>query len=518
MGRRRVRPSGDRATAAVVTLGCPKNLVDSEVMAALLGSCGHVLTDDPKEADVVVINTCAFIGPAREEAWAEIGEAAELRRSGRCRALVVAGCLAQGFGDEVSRRFPEVDALVGTGEVDKIIEAVERVTTSGPAQGDVIPGPGIAHGKSGGRAADAPRAIPGYVPVGPAPRLLGTPLHYAYLKIAEGCDHRCAFCLIPSLRGPYRSRPLKDLIAEAQGLEGLGVRELVLVAQDTTAYGHDLEGRPMLADLVRGLLRETGLPWLRVLYGHPAGLTEEFVDLLGEHGSDLPDGTGRLCRYLDLPMQHASDRILKNMRRPETRESLTALVADLRRRVPGLTLRSSFIVGLPGETDKDFNELMGFIREVKLERAGFFTYSREATTGAAAMPGQVDEGVKEERLTRVLELQRRISLERGRMLVGSTLRVLLDEVERGWGGGSSGRVRARCGGARLVARGERDAPEIDGRVLVRDLREIAGARPFAEARRGQFMKVKVVGAKAYDLLAEPLGDEARLGPGSDGSA
>ncbi len=487
---------------AIVTLGCPKNLTDSEVMAGLLGRAGFTVTDELEAADAIVVNTCAFIGPAREEAWREIGRAAALRRDGRCRALIVTGCLAQGFAGEIERRVPEADRLLGTGEVGRVAEAVASALRPGAA-------------KAEGPRQDGDAVAPGYLPGDNEPRLVSTPAHYAYLKIAEGCSHHCAFCLIPSLRGPYRSRSVDSVVAEARALDRIGTREIILVAQDTTVYGRDLAGRPLLADLVRRILDETAVAWLRVLYGYPSTLPDEFVALLaretsgwgGPPGVSAPawrgetpvsaevvkaaSGRGRLCRYLDLPMQHASDPILRAMRRPETGEFLLRLVERLRREVPGLTLRSTFIVGFPGETEKDFQTLLDFLATARLEHAGFFAYSREEGTAAGELPHQVDDGLKEERLARAAEVQRRVSLSYRRGLIGSTPRVLVDQVLRcGSRGGHPGRVR-------LWARSEGDAPEIDGRVLVDWSDGEAGSAP----EPGDFVEVKVTGARAYDLLA-----------------
>ncbi len=459
-----------KGRVAVVTLGCPKNLTDSEVMAGLLGREGFTVTDDLEAADGIVINTCAFIGPAREEAWGEIERAVALRRSGRCRALLVAGCLAQGFGPEIRMRAPEVDRLLGTGDVGRVSQAVASLLG-----GRIRP--------AAGAGGSSEFAAPGYVPTGDEPRLLGTPPHYAYLKIAEGCSHRCAFCLIPGLRGPYRSRPVGEVVREAGTLERAGVREIVLVAQDTTAYGRDLGGSPLLAKLAGRILEETGVGWLRVLYGYPSTLPGDYVALLAREAqgrTGVPDGAGRLCRYLDLPMQHASDRVLRAMRRPETGEMLLDLVGRLRREVPGITLRSTFIVGFPGETENDFLALLDFLRAARIEQAGFFAYSREEGTPAADLPDQVEDLVKEERLARVSQLQRSLCLAHRRSLVGSTLRVLVGDLRRG---------------GRIWARTEGDAPEIDGRVSVRWT-----GRSLPEP--GTFVWVKVSGARAYDLLAE----------------
>lgn len=476
-------PMNDRRVA-MVTLGCPKNLTDSEVMAAVLGRSGYTLTDDLETAEAIVVNTCAFIGAARDEAWRVIGQAARLRKEGPCRALVVAGCLPQGFAGEIRRRAPEVDRLLGTGDVERVAETV-TACLGAPA----TPSAGPEFGP------------PGYLPSPGVPRLVSTPSHWAYLKVAEGCNHRCAFCLIPSLRGPYRSRPPDEVITEARDLDRQGVRELVLVAQDTTAYGRDLGGRPLLAGLVESILRETGVAWVRTLYGYPSTLPEDFVALMAAEAGDPPLGRARLCRYLDLPMQHASDPILRAMRRPETGDYLLRLVERLRREVPGLTLRSTFIIGLPGETEKDFQVLLDFLLAARLEHAGFFGYSREQRTAAARLPGQVPAEEIESRLARIAQTQRAIVARRQRELTGSRLRVLVDGI----------RIARRRGVEQpvLECRSEADAPEIDGRVLVSEPafagRTAATGRPAPHRPApGDFIEVEVTGFRAYDLLARPV--------------
>lgn len=461
-----------------MTLGCPKNLVDSEVMAGLIGRRGCDLTSDLDDADGILVNTCAFIGPAREEAWANLAEAARRRREGPCRALVVAGCLPQGFPAEVRARFPDVDRLLGTGQVELAAEVMAGLLAAPrTAEGDAENPP--AHG--GDRPDDF--GPPGYLPRGASARLVSTPSHYAYLKVAEGCSHRCAFCLIPRLRGPYRSRPPGEVVAEARALEAMGVRELVLVAQDTTAYGRDLGTG--LGPLVRQLLAETGLDWIRVLYGYPSTLPADFIDLMAAEAtsSDYP----RLCRYLDLPMQHASDRVLGAMHRPETRAALTATIAELRRRVPGIVLRSSFILGFPGETEADVQELLDFLSQTELDHAGFFAFSRESGTAADGLPDQVPEAVREERVEEAALVQREIARRRRRRWVGRRVRILVDAVTTRGGRALS-----------VIGRTEGDAPEIDGRVVVAWL---AGLRAPS---RGDFVAVEITRSTAHDLGARPV--------------
>lgn len=482
-----------RPRVAVVTLGCPKNLVDSEVMAGLVGRRGLDVTSDLGDADGIVINTCAFIGPAREEAWSNLAQASRLRREGPCRALVVAGCLPQGAPDEVRERFPEVDRLLGTGQVEEVAEVMAGLLLGPNAVGGRAPAP---QERKEAVAQPFPAfPAPGYLPRGPSIRLVSTPRHYAYLKVGEGCDHRCAFCVIPRLRGPYRSRPIPDLVAEAQALESLGAREVILVAQDTTAYGRDL-GTGLTA-LVRALVKDTGLGWIRVLYGYPGSLPADFVDLMAAEAISS-GGAPRVCRYLDLPMQHASDRVLKAMRRPETRSSLLETIAGLRARVPGIVLRSSFILGFPGETDRDVRILLDFLREVRLDHAGFFAYSREERTPAAGLPDQIPEAIKEERLKEAAALQRSIAATKRQAQVGRKIRMMVDKV-----------FPLRAGGALVIGRTEGDAPEIDGRVLVRWTgRGSAGpANPGASQQPpspGALVEVAITRAGPYDLRGRPV--------------
>jgi len=436
----------------LVSLGCPKNLVDSETMLGLLSAEGFSITGREEEADVLIVNTCSFINDAKEESIKTILELARLKASGRLKTLLVAGCLAQRYPDELVREMPEIDGLIGTGDVGEIVRAVRRAL-------------------SGERV--SPCGAPGTLSGAAAPRLLSTPSYTAYLKIAEGCDNRCAYCVIPEIRGPYRSRPLEDVLQEAASLAAMGVHELILIAQDTTRYGLDLYGRPALAGLLGKLSRLEGIAWLRVMYAYPALVNDELLEVMAAEP--------KICRYLDIPLQHVSDAILTRMNRRGKRKDITTLVRQMRTAVPGITLRTSFIVGFPGETEEDFRELLDFMKTVRFDRVGVFTYSPEEGTPAAGMSGQVPEEVKAARKESAMLLQRKISLERNRAKVGRELTVL---------------VEGRTGGKGVFyGRSEGDAPEIDGKVFVRAGRDLSA---------GELVRVRVTGAREYDLEGAPV--------------
>ena len=435
----------------LVSLGCPKNLVDSETMLGLLAADGFSITGREEEADVLIVNTCSFINDAKEESIKTILELARLKVEGRLKKLLVAGCLAQRYPDELDREMPEIDGLIGTGDVGEIVRAVRRALSGGR------PGPCGAPGTLSGAA---------------VPRLLSTPAYTAYLKIAEGCDNRCAYCVIPAIRGPYRSRPVADVLQEASSLAARGVREMILIAQDTTRYGLDRCGRPALAGLLGELARLEGVAWLRLMYAYPALVTGALIEVMAAEP--------KICRYLDIPLQHVSDTILTKMNRRGSRKEITALVRRLRSAVPEITLRTSFIVGFPGETEADFRELLEFMETVRFDRVGVFTYSSEEGTPAAGMPGQVPEEVKAARKERAMLLQREISLERNRARVGREMTVLVE--------GRTGKEGVFHG------RGEGDAPEIDGKVYVRSDRDLDA---------GELVRVRVTGAREYDLEGEP---------------
>lgn len=439
--------SADRVVrVCAVNLGCDKNRVDTETMLGLLVQAGFHITGDEREADVILVNTCAFIDAAKEESIQTILELARLKEEGRCAGLIVAGCLAQRYPQELRAEMPEIDALVGTGRVGDIVAAV-RDTLAGNAVFDI--------------------GEPGFVSSAPLPRVRTTPVHTAYLKIAEGCDNRCGYCVIPSLRGRYRSRTPGSILAEARRLAGSGVRELVLVAQDTTRYGRDLGGEVTLAGLAGRLASVEELDWIRLLYCYPTGITDALTEVIATRPS--------ICRYLDIPMQHASDRVLKAMGRPTRRADLWRLITRLRAAIDGLALRSTFMLGFPGETERDVDELVEFLRDVRLERAGFFVFSPQEGTRAAALPGQIPERVKRRRLNRVAAVQQDLCRQRTQSLVGKRVTVMVDAVR----------------GDRYVGRTEADAPDIDGRVFFRSRRP---------AVAGELVRVLVTGARdAYDL-------------------
>src|SRR5688572_17799040 len=362
----------------MVSLGCPKNLVDSEVMLGLAQQAGHELTRDAAEADVLVVNTCAFIDKAKQESIDTILEMAELKKNGRCKTLVVAGCMAERYRDELRAQIPEIDAVIGTGEVPAIVDAIggdagsalSTVEGRNPAYVPLLRANGEIVETStqvgGGLQASA---LPTYIYDADTPRLLATPRHYAYIKIAEGCDYKCAFCIIPTLRGHYRSRPVESIVREAEMLAQRGVRELLLISQDTSFYGIDRGERGALATLLRALNRVDGLKWIRLLYLYPTTIGDDILEAMAE--------SEKVCKYIDLPLQHASDAVLRRMKRPGTRAGYETLLARIRNRVPGVALRTTFIVGFPGETDTDFGELQSFVEAMQFDHLGVFTYSHE---------------------------------------------------------------------------------------------------------------------------------------------
>ena len=438
------------AKIGLISLGCPKNLVDSEVMLGTLKARGWTVTSDPAEADVIVVNTCTFIEPARRESIDTILEMAEHKKSGRCRRLVVAGCLVQAHHDELRRSVPEIDALVGLNDVERIGEACGLETET---------------------RFEASRAAALYLADERAPRLLATPGYSAYLKISEGCDHTCAFCAIPSFRGRQRSRPIESVVAEARRLAGQGVVELNLIAQDTTDYGADLPDGATAAALLRALDGVERLRWIRVLYAYPNRITPEFVEALA---------TGRrLARYLDMPLQHADPDLLKTMRRGGGAEAHLRLLERLRSQVPGIALRTTFIVGFPGETERQFRALLDFVAEARFDHVGAFTYSEEKGTPAAALADDVPSAVKEERRARLMAAQERVALAAQRARIGTQAVVLVE-------GPHEESDLLLCG------RTEGQAPEIDGRVLLTDAPRVL--------HPGEFVTVRVEEAHAHDLV------------------
>ncbi|HVR69274.1 MAG TPA: 30S ribosomal protein S12 methylthiotransferase RimO [Vicinamibacteria bacterium] len=436
-----------KVSVGLVSLGCPKNLVDGEVMLGHLQRRGHDLVTDPSQADVIVVNTCAFIDRAKQESVDAILEMAREKRSGRARRLVVTGCLAQRYDAELRREIPEIDATLGTGQVAGILDAVEGEDTR----------------------TDAEAGRPTWIYDHASPRVLSTPPWLAYLKISEGCDYVCTFCIIPRLRGLHRSRALDDIVLEAEGLAARGVRELVLVAQDSTRYGLDLGLRDGLATLLRRLGRVDGLRWIRVMYAYPATVTDRILEAIASED--------RVVKYVDMPLQHASEAVLRRMKRPTGRGNLLGMVERVRERVPGVAFRTSFIVGFPGETDAEFDELLALVKAAEFDNVGVFTYSDEEDTASFALPGRVAAGVKERRRKRLLAVQQEISARRNRARVGERVEVLLEGAHPE---------------SELLLRGRvsTQAPEIDGSVIVND----------GEAAPGSFVTCEITEAHPYDLV------------------
>jgi ribosomal protein S12 methylthiotransferase len=445
-----------------VSLGCPKNLVDSEVMMGLTRRAGHSLTADPDAADVLVVNTCAFIESARQESLDTILEMAARKTGGRCRRLVVTGCLSERYRDELRRLIPEIDVVLGTNDVPAIAAAVTGRT-----------GPGIARPLPLLRS--APAAAP-YLYDADTPRVLSTPGHYAYIKVAEGCDYACSFCIIPRLRGPYRSRSADEVVREARSLAARGVRELILVSQDTSFYGIDRGERGALARLLHELNGIDGFAWIRLLYLYPTTVTDGILDAMAE--------CDKVCKYIDLPLQHAAPAVLKRMLRPGGRAAYERLIHKIRRRVPGVTLRTTFIVGFPGETAGDFRELMSFVRAAQFDHVGVFTYSHEDGTSAHALRDSVPRRVKQARLHALMSLQRRIVERANRGRIGERAAVLVD--------GASPE-------SPLVLRGRlaSQAPDIDSTVYLTDVDPTA-------IPAGDIVEAAITAARGYDLVARPV--------------
>jgi ribosomal protein S12 methylthiotransferase len=450
----------------LISLGCPKNLVDSEVMLGLARQAGHQITHDASDAEVLVVNTCAFIDSAKQESIDAILEMAQYRKDGACRRLIVTGCLAERYRDELRKEIPEIDAVLGTGEVPQIVNAVNGAGHGGP---DVVP----LRFYAGGRT---PAALPTYIYDADTPRYLATPRHYAYVKIAEGCDYKCAFCIIPRLRGQYRSRSAASVVREARALAGRGVKELLLVSQDTTFYGIDRGERGALARLLRELNTIDGLEWIRLLYLYPTTIDDDTLGAMAD--------CDRICKYIDLPLQHASNPVLRRMKRPGTRDTYDALLARIRSRVPGVSLRTTFIVGFPGETDQDLDTLCEFVSDHAFDHVGVFTYSHEEGTSAHALEDDVPARVKRIRRRRVMGLQKTLAAGRQRQRIGERTRVLVD-------GPSADHPLV------LKARLPSQAPEIDAAVYLTD----CDPSSFAP---GDFAEVQIVGAREYDLLARPV--------------
>lgn len=440
-------------TFRIISLGCPRNLVDSEVIAGSLKKAGY-LPAVGESSDLCIINTCAFIKEARQESVEAILEAGALKARGMIRYIAVCGCLPQLCKEELADELPEADLTVGTSDFPQL----PRMIANLPA---------------GNRISVSNR--PGYMYNERSPRILLTPTHYAYVKIAEGCSNKCSYCIISRLRGAFRSRTISSVVREARLLSKSGrLREINLIGQDTTRYGMDIYGRPMLAGLIRKLsVLDNRVQWIRVLYTHPAHYTEDLINAV----RDEP----RVCKYLDIPVQHASDKILRLMNRRTTKKDIRGLIDKIRLRIPEVTLRTSIIVGFPGETDRDFRELLDFIRDTSFDRMGAFIYSKEDDTGAARMKGHIPEKVKRERLDELMKVQQAISLSRNRGYIGKVVKALIDEREAG------------CKD-KFIGRTQSDAPEVDGNIIVSG----------KNVRVGEFCDVKITDAMEYDLVGRAV--------------
>jgi ribosomal protein S12 methylthiotransferase len=445
-----------------VSLGCPKNLVDSELMMGQLARHGYELTTDREVADVIVVNTCGFIESAKQESIDTILEMAELKETANCKRLVVAGCLVERYRQDLLNQLPEVDAVLGTSEIEKIIAAVDPAAAAADDAAFVTSNGWMTRG------------LPTYLYDENTPRLLSTPRHFAYVKIAEGCDHTCSFCAIPQMRGLYRSRRGGSILREAEALAAQGIKELVLISQDSTQYGLDLGLKDSLADLVRSLAQIDGIEWIRIMYTYPNSLSDATLRAMADEE--------KVCSYLDMPLQHASGAVLKRMRRGGNREMLERLLSRARDIVSGITLRTTFIVGFPGETDEEFDELLRFLRDIEFDRVGVFTYSDEDGTHGYDLEGKVPARVMRSRRAKLMREQARISKRKNRAMVGQRFRALLEGV-------------SDESELLLQARLESQAPEVDGQVLVNDVPEGFTSLP------GDFVNVEITAAHEYDLVA-----------------
>jgi ribosomal protein S12 methylthiotransferase len=451
-------------TVGMIGLGCAKNRVDGEVMLGLLQQAGYEVADNPEQADTIIIHTCGFIGAAKEESIDTILAAAEWRTRGK--RLVVTGCLVQRYAQDLLKEIPEIDAFMGTADLHRIVEVCDSVTAAPP-----VP----TRRQASRRKPVEPKVWlgdPPYLYDADTPRRLSTPSHYAYVKVAEGCSYRCSFCSIPSMRGDQRSRSIESLVQEAHNLAACGVKELILISQNTTAYGRDIYGKPCLPALLRALAKVEGIEWIRFLYAYPADVRDDVITAIAEEP--------KVCNYLEMPLQHCDARVLKAMNRGGSRTELEQLITKLRRQIPGLTLRTTFIVGFPGETAAEFRELEAFVEWARFERMGVFTYSQEEGTPAGAMPSQIAARMKDQRRHRLMERQREISWAYHQTLIGRRLRVLVDgfsDEEQIWEG-----------------RYEGQAPEIDGVVYIEG----------ENLTSGTFVQVEVVEATEYDLIGRPV--------------
>lgn len=443
----------------VVSLGCPKNLVDSETMLGLIHEEKYEITNDPSEAEIIIVNTCGFIESAKEESINTILQMAEYKKSGSCKYIIVTGCLSQRYAEELFNELPEADAIAGVEVYDEIGSIIKRVI-------------------NGERFIMLERSKPDVIYTSKEtflPRILTTPSYTAYLKIAEGCDNCCSYCAIPKIRGPYRSKPMEQVLKEAKALAANGVKELIVVAQDTTRYGEDLPGgKLLLADLLKELNKIESLKWIRVMYCYPNNFTDELIETFAS--------LDKVCKYVDLPLQHASNRLLASMNRYDTREEVETLLAKLRKRIPGIVIRTTFIVGFPGETDADFEELKEFVEQQRFENAGVFAYSQEEGTVAGAMPNQIPDEIKQERYHELMALQAQISEEIHKDTEGQTLEVLVEGIEEDGSGLHYGRSY-------------REAPDIDGLVFIENPGDI---------KPGCFVKVNILQGFTYESVGERI--------------
>ncbi len=443
----------------VVSLGCPKNLVDSETMLGLIHEENYEITNDPSEAEIIIVNTCGFIESAKEESINTILQMAEYKKSGSCKYIIVTGCLSQRYAEELFNELPEADAIAGVEVYDEIGSIIKRVM-------------------NGERFIMLERSKPDVIYTSKEtflPRILTTPSYTAYLKIAEGCDNCCSYCAIPKIRGPYRSKPMEQVLKEAKALADNGVKELIVVAQDTTRYGEDLPGgKLLLADLLKELNKIESLKWIRVMYCYPNNFTDELIETFAS--------LDKVCKYVDLPLQHASNRLLASMNRYDTREEVEMLLAKLRKRIPGIVIRTTFIVGFPGETDADFEELKEFVEQQRFENAGVFAYSQEEGTVAGAMPNQIPDEIKQERYHELMALQAQISEEIHKDTEGQTLEVLVEGIEEDGSGLHYGRSY-------------REAPDIDGLVFIENPGDI---------KPGCFVKVNILQGFTYESVGERI--------------
>lgn len=437
----------------MVTLGCDKNRVDSEIMSGLIDERGYTLTDNEEEATVIVVNTCGFIDAAKEESIQTILEMAELKKTGSLKALIVSGCLTQRYKEQLMQEMPEIDGIVGTGDFHKINEIIDEAL-------------------KGKKPIRVGNPVFNYEQV--LPRRLSTPQYSAFIKIAEGCDNNCTFCSIPIMRGKFRSRSIESIVNEAERLAEQGVKEISLIAQDSTNYGTDLYDRFMLPELLNRVSEVDGIAWVRLHYAYPGFFTDELIETIASND--------KICKYIDMPLQHSEDHILRKMRRPGRQRDARELIEKIRKAIPDVALRTSIIVGFPGETEEDFTNLCRFVEEIRFDRLGVFTYSKEENTPASRLPDQIDEETKEYRANVLMEIQRKIANEQNSRRIGSVIDVLVEQYD--------GRNDV------YIGRSQYDAPEVDGEVYV--------TSPNGPLNIGELYKVRVTHAYEYDLSGEGL--------------